>query len=454
MGRIARGMIGLAVIGWWSLPALAVTPADKCLGDKLKRAGLFDLCRLKASARALKDGLPPAHDTCDAKLIDKWQAAEARAGGQCPTNGDLGSVRAFIVEHSDALTAALAGGALPSCPVDLSSCQANLDACETNSEQLAAACQQRADQLAACNQDLSTCGASLSSCDADRTACDDALGICTADLAQSDLELATCAADLAACRAGCGDGVVGAGEQCDRNDLGGATCVSQGFAGGTLACDPTTCAFDTAACWNAHFTDQGDGTVIDHHTGLMWEKKVSHDNTVVAGNRHDGDNTYRWAGTCAVGGGDCQPSAAASAACSAGVDGADKGCAVCTPAQGACVVGAPAITTVWKWLVDLNAVAFAGHSDWRMPSRAELQTIVDYADAVPGPAVDTAFRGPFCGASCADLTDPTCSCTAPASYWSATTYAPLMTNAWYVNFYDGFVNVRAKNQEGYLRAVR
>ncbi|MDX6587509.1 MAG: large repetitive protein [Solirubrobacterales bacterium] len=45
----------------------------------------------------------------------------------------------------------------------------------------------------------------------------------------------------------CGNGVIDTGEQCDGLDLNGATCVSQGFTGGTLACDGN-CQFDTSAC--------------------------------------------------------------------------------------------------------------------------------------------------------------------------------------------------------------
>ena len=37
------------------------------------------------------------------------------------------------------------------------------------------------------------------------------------------------------------------GEQCDGSDLGGATCASLGFTGGTLSCN-TNCVFDTSGC--------------------------------------------------------------------------------------------------------------------------------------------------------------------------------------------------------------
>ena len=45
----------------------------------------------------------------------------------------------------------------------------------------------------------------------------------------------------------CGDGVLDPGEACDGGDLGGATCQSQGFDAGTLACD-AGCMFDAAGC--------------------------------------------------------------------------------------------------------------------------------------------------------------------------------------------------------------
>ena len=49
---------------------------------------------------------------------------------------------------------------------------------------------------------------------------------------------------------GCGDGVIDLGEECEGVDLGGQDCVSigQGFAGGLLGCDPLTCRFDVSRC--------------------------------------------------------------------------------------------------------------------------------------------------------------------------------------------------------------
>jgi hypothetical protein len=46
----------------------------------------------------------------------------------------------------------------------------------------------------------------------------------------------------------CGNGVIDAGEQCDGADLQGFDCASLGLNGGTLACDPMMCTFDTSMC--------------------------------------------------------------------------------------------------------------------------------------------------------------------------------------------------------------
>lgn len=56
----------------------------------------------------------------------------------------------------------------------------------------------------------------------------------------------TCELDTSACFS-CGDGIVNGTEECDGTDLGGATCESRGFTGGTLACD-ASCTFDETAC--------------------------------------------------------------------------------------------------------------------------------------------------------------------------------------------------------------
>lgn len=48
--------------------------------------------------------------------------------------------------------------------------------------------------------------------------------------------------------ASCGNGDIDAGEQCDGANLQGFDCGSLGLGGGTLACDPVMCTFDTSMC--------------------------------------------------------------------------------------------------------------------------------------------------------------------------------------------------------------
>ena len=60
----------------------------------------------------------------------------------------------------------------------------------------------------------------------------------------------------------CGDGVVEGDEVCDGADLAGATCESEGFAGGTLLCATECDRLDTTMCE----ADSGGGVVINEVT--------------------------------------------------------------------------------------------------------------------------------------------------------------------------------------------
>jgi cysteine-rich repeat protein len=61
------------------------------------------------------------------------------------------------------------------------------------------------------------------------------------------------------CSPRCGDGIIIGGQQCDGANLGGQTCITQGFpGGGTLTCNPTTCRYVTTACLA---TTCGNGTI-------------------------------------------------------------------------------------------------------------------------------------------------------------------------------------------------
>jgi hypothetical protein len=226
------------------------------------------------------------------------------------------------------------------------------------------------------------------------------------------------------------------------------------------ACDGT-CQLDdvcedldgTCGCV-ARFLDSGDGTITDKQTGLMWEKKD--DNNV--GGIHDKDNWYLWAGCC-----DndcsppwedslCQPNAAAAAVCSMQTGGA-AGCSEC--AVGTCDL--QGVTTIWEWLVQVNAAEFAGHSDWRLPEvnrdggAAELETILlEPHPCETSPCVDPAFNT-GCTGGC---TVTTCSCTPASYYWSSTPFANHPENARGVFFLNGYVFYDFKYHERHVRAVR
>lgn len=58
----------------------------------------------------------------------------------------------------------------------------------------------------------------------------------------------------------CGNGVIDPGEQCDGTNLNGFDCTNLGYTGGTLACDPVTCTFDTSMC-------ESGGSSTSGHSG-------------------------------------------------------------------------------------------------------------------------------------------------------------------------------------------
>ena len=99
-----------------------------------------------------------------------------------------------------------------------------------------------------------------------------------------------------------------------------------------------------------------------------------------------------------------------------------------------------------------GASCYAGYCDWYVPNKNELTTLVD--NEVFSPSINTAFNQ--CPVACSDVTDPACSCTAPAFYWSATTYASAPAASWGVDFSVGVAIPEGKAAGGlsFVRAVR
>src|SRR5262249_17516236 len=98
----------------------------------------------------------------------------------------------------------------------------------------------------------------------------------------------------------------------------------------------------------------------------------------------------------------------------------------------------------------LNATVFAGYTDWRLPSRLELESFLDLSINTPGPAVTPLFNQ-ACTFACSVLT---CSCTAPGVYWSATLYAPNPSGVGVVSFNDGTVSSISMAYQNRVGAVR
>ena len=169
------------------------------------------------------------------------------------------------------------------------------------------------------------------------------------------------------------------------------------IVGPTGSCNATK---ETAAHWPAgpsgRFVDLGL-VVVDRQTGLMWEKKVAG-----GGCLHCVNDTYNW----------CQATGIAT------------GCSVSPP----------------SWIAQVNAEAFAGFTDWRLPTGGpgggELATILDCSFS-PSPCIDPMF-GP----------------TASSYYWSATEFDP--TDAWFVGFRQWRRELRqqGRTHPGHVRAVR
>jgi len=165
------------------------------------------------------------------------------------------------------------------------------------------------------------------------------------------------------------------------------------------------------------YQDNGNGTITDKNTGLVWEKQ-SDDNSV-----HDLDNLYTWQEAFTVHvatlNNQCQKNE--SLPCSSSAD--------CAPVGGKC--------------------GFAGKRDWRVPNYKELVSILNLQNF--DPSISPAFN-----TNCVkDATVLTGSCTAANDYWSSTSFV-FATDAWFVNFAKGNVGSGPKSGQGknHVRAVR
>ena len=177
------------------------------------------------------------------------------------------------------------------------------------------------------------------------------------------------------------------------------------------------------------YTDNGDGTITDNRTGLMWEKK-SYDGSI-----HALTNTYTWGETS-------PPYTMDGTVVTTFLGTLNNRCADETTE---CSTNGDADCTG----IGTGKCGFAGHRDWRIPNVNELQSLVDYEPATP--AIDPAFNN-GCTSGCTVLT---CSCTLSTYYCSSTTYQVSPNYAWDVSFADGTVYANSsKSSSLHARGVR
>lgn len=159
--------------------------------------------------------------------------------------------------------------------------------------------------------------------------------------------------------------------------------------------------------------DEASGTkwscVRDNHTGLIWEVKVND-----ASNLRHKEHTYTW----------YNPDAA--------TNGGNAG----TQNGGTCTGSA---CDTLAFVTAVNAAGLCGATDWRMPTKKELLSIVHYGRV--NPSIDTGFF-------------PN---TQSTWFWSSSSYAGNTGTAWGLGFGSGYVDYYGKDGFGsgsHVRLVR
>lgn len=89
-----------------------------------------------------------------------------------------------------------------------------------------------------------------------------------------------------------------------------------------------------------------------------------------------------------------------------------------------------------------NAANALGGDGWRLPTINELQTLVEYAVADPGPTINTTIFPDMSGAI------------SEANFWSASAFAGGLGNAWDINFDNGADKNANKEDGSIVRLVR
>ncbi|MDX1960647.1 MAG: DUF1566 domain-containing protein [Leptospiraceae bacterium] len=169
------------------------------------------------------------------------------------------------------------------------------------------------------------------------------------------------------------------------------------------------------------FTDNGDQTIRDNNTGLIWMKCTMSN---VSGVPQSGAG-------CATG------TVGTYAFCSTSNNNCNGGVSTVNLQPPAWIGGST--SSLWTACDNANTTpsgGFAGRTNWRVPTRDELFTLVDNSRINPVINI-TYFPN-----------------TQSNNYWSSTTYAPLTISAWVVNFNGGgLIDSNKTNNIFYVRCV-
>jgi len=144
------------------------------------------------------------------------------------------------------------------------------------------------------------------------------------------------------------------------------------------------------------FTDNGNGTITDNNTGLVWQKcSMGQNNDASCSGSATTHNWYQASGTY-----DATYNPSTISVC--------------------------------------GSLSLAG-TGWRLPSKKELVGIVDYSIPDPGPSIQQTYFP---------------NTVVSSYYWLSTTYASDSGVAWVVAFRNGSVGGYGKSKAGYVRCVR
>jgi hypothetical protein len=425
-----------------------VNIADLCAGvmcaakDQCHAVGTCDLYTGMCSDPAKEDGTACDFDSNGCTQDDSCQSGVCTAGTTvvCNTPADAQCQSATGTCNSTGNNAHTCSYTNVS---DGTGCNLDSDGCTQDDSCQSGACTAGATVVcntpadAQCQSATGTCnstGNDTHTCTytnvADDTACDDG-SVCTlTDTCQSGTctgsGMLACTATNPCERAFC-DPTINDCTTVQKAD--GATCDAGTDAAVTQICTSGACGACTTSAASPRFVDNGDGTVTDRSTCLVWEKKDQ------AGGLHDWSHGYGWAGNC-FGENKIVSGMVVPISCSQRTGTCcqtDADCGIHPPCQ--IVDSQMTGLSVFGWLAQLNAGAgFAAHHDWRLPKSAgqlptlpsgdpaELESILTGCAGGP-PCVNAAFNT-GCVAGCNATGASPCSCTQGSNstlgyYWSA-----------------------------------